>query len=163
MISSFLRYWETLRGEDLLIYVGTKWGVDKRSFTDRMPLYIDLRNKNIPERVNIAILRIKEEQDFIEFNLLKYIEVLSELELVDHTFFDKVKYGSGDRKTIILLKNGFSIELAKCINKEEYNSLISFNLELDEVNINPTIISAMEENFENKILIFELKYHISFS
>ncbi len=163
MISSFLRYWETLRGEDLLIYVGTKWGVDKRSFTDRMPLYIDLRNKNIPERVNIAILRIKEEQDFIEFNLLKYIEVLSELELVDHTFFDKVKYGSGDRKTIILLKNGFSIELAKCINKEEYNSLISFNLELDEVNINPVIISAMEENFENKILIFELKYHISFS
>lgn len=163
MISSFLRYWETLRGEDLLIYVGTKWGVDKRSFTDRMPLYIDLRNKNIPERVNIAILRIKEEQDFIEFNLLKYIEVLSELELVDHTFFDKVKYGSGDRKTIILLKNGFSIELAKCINKEEYNSLISFNLELDEVNINPAIISTMEENFENKILIFELKYHISFS
>ncbi|WP_051230668.1 DEAD/DEAH box helicase [Epilithonimonas caeni] len=163
MISSFLRYWETLRGEDLLIYVGTKWGVDKRSFTDRMPLYIDLRNKDIPERVNIAILRIKEEQDFIEFNLLKYIEVLSELELVDHTFFDKVKYGSGDRKTIILLKNGFSIELAKCINKEEYNSLISFNLELDEVNINPAIISTMEENFENKILIFELKYHISFS
>ena len=163
MISSFLRYWKTLRGDDLLIYVGTKWGVDKRSFTDRMPLYIDLKNKNIPERVNIAILRIKEEQDFIEFNLLKYIEVLSELELVDHTFFDKVKYGSGDRKTIILLKNGFSIELAKCINKEEYNSLISFNLELDEVNINRDIISAMEENFENKILIFELKYHINFS
>lgn len=163
MISSFLHYWEKLRGEDLLIYVGTKWGVDKRSFTDRMPLYIDLRNKNIPERINIAILRIKEEQDFIEFNLLKYIEVLSELELIDHTFFDKVKYGSGDRKTIILLKNGFSIELAKCINKEEYNSLISFNLELDEVNINPVIISTMEENFENKILIFELKYHISFS
>ncbi|REC48550.1 DEAD/DEAH box helicase [Chryseobacterium pennipullorum] len=161
MIASFLYYWSKLRGEDLMIYVGTRWGQVKRHFEDRIPLYIDLRNKSNSDRVNIAILRIKEEQDFIEFNILKYIEILYELQLIEQSFFDKVKYGSSDKKIIVLLKNGFSIELAKCISREEYSPFIQININNDEVVINANIINRMEDNFENKILIFEIKYHIN--
>ncbi|MAQ75447.1 MAG: hypothetical protein CL613_03840 [Aquimarina sp.] len=161
MISSFMSYWASLRGENLLIYVGAKWGTDKRNFTDHQPLYIDLRKKNNIDRINIAIIRIKEEQDFVEFNLLKYIDILAELELMDTDFYEQVKYGSSDKRIITLLKNGFSIELAKAITQEEYQSLVVIDHLLDEIIIRDEIINEMEINGENKILIFEIKYHIN--
>lgn len=161
MIGSFISYWSSLRGENLLIFVGTKWGRDKRNVTDHQPLYIDLRGKDTSERVNIAIIRIKEEQDFVEFNLLKYIDMLAELELIDIDFYEQVKYGSSDKRIITLLKNGFSIELAKTITKEEYQNLVVINYLLDEIIIRDEIINEMEINGENKILIFEIKYHIN--
>lgn len=161
MIGSFVGYWGTLTGESLLIYVGAKWGQDKRSITDHLPLFIDLSEKDTSERVNIAIIRIKEEQDFVEFNLIKYIDILADLELIDIDFYDKIKYGSSDKKIITLLKNGFSIELAKCITKPEYSSLITINPDLDEIIIQNQLINEMELNGENKILIFEIKFHIN--
>lgn len=161
MIGSFIAYWSSLRGENLLIYVGAKWGQVKRNITDHQPLYIDLSNKNNSERVNIAIIRIKEEQDFVEFNLIKYVDILAELELIDISFYDKIKYGSSDKKIVTLLKNGFSIELAKCVTKSEYSSLIKINPELDEIVIQSQLINEMELNGENQILVFEIKFHIN--
>ncbi|WP_188051743.1 DEAD/DEAH box helicase [Flavobacterium sp. GP15] len=161
MIGSFINYWRRLSGDELIIYVGTKWGKDKRNFTDHQPLYINLKGKETAERVNIAIIRIKEEQDYVEFNLLKYTEILGELGLIENDFYEQIKYGSSDKKIITLLKNGFSIELAKCITKEEYLNFISINHKIDEIIIKDTIVIEMEINNENKILIFEIKYHIN--
>lgn len=161
MISSFVKYWNSLNGDDLMIYVGTKWGKDKRNVADRLPLYIDLRKRNNSERINIAIIRIKEEQDFIEFNLIKYVEILAELELINEDFYDRIKYGSSDKRIITLLKNGFSIELAKCVTKEEYSNFAIIDILLDAIVIKKEIITEMEINQESKILIFEVKYHIN--
>ena len=161
MIGSFISYWKKLKGEDLIIFVGSKWGKDKRNTTDNQPLYIDLRKRNESERVNIAIIRIKEEQDFVEFNLLKYVDILAELKLINNDFYERIKYGSSDKNIITLLKNGFSIELAKCITKQEYSNFISINTQSEEIVIKEEIISEMEINEENKIFIFEIKYHIN--
>lgn len=161
MIGSFTNYWNSLSGENLLVYVGAKWGQDKRNITDHQPLYIDLRGKDNSARVNIAIIRIKEEQDFVEFNLMKYIDILADLELIELSFYDKIKYGSSDQKIITLLKNGFSIELAKCVTKPEYSNLITIYPDLDEIIIQNQLINEMELNGENKILIFEIKFHIN--
>ena len=161
MIGSFMRYWRNLPDDNLLIYIGEKWGEVKRNFTDFKPLHVDLKTKNNKQRINLAILKIKEEQDFIEFNLLKYIDILAELELIDLTFYEQIKYGSSDTKIITLLKNGFSIELAKCITQENYSSFISINNQNDEIIISQNIINEMETKGENKILIFEIKYHIN--
>jgi len=161
MIGIFLSYWRRLSGENLVIYVGSKWGKDKRNVTDHQPLYIDLRKRNEAQRVNVAILRIKEEQDFVEFNLLKYVEIIAELGLIEDNFYEQIKYGSSDKKIITLLKNGFSIELAKCITKENYNNFVSINYQIDQITIREEIIDEMEINDENKILIFEIRYHIN--
>ncbi len=161
MINHFLRYWSLLQGDNLLIYIGEKWGEEKRNITDIKPTYVDLRKKNNSQKVNLAILKIKEEQDFTEFNLLKYIDILSELELVESNFYDKIKYGSSDKKIITLLKNGFSIELAKCITKVEYTNYVIINTDLDEIIIQNQLINELEINGENNILIFEIKFHIN--
>lgn len=161
MIGSFISYWKSLDENNLLIYVGKKWGKVKRNITDHQPLYIDLRGCDNTYRVNVAIIRIKEEQDYIEFNILKYIEILIELELIEEGYYERIKYGTSDKKIIALLKNGFSLELAKCLTQEIYSSLISINIINDEVLFSSKIIQEMENNVENKILIFEVKYHMN--
>lgn len=161
MIGSFMGYWSSLQGDELLIYIGEKWGEEKRNPRDIKPLYVNLRQKDNTQRINLAILKIKEEQDFVEFNLLKYIDILSELNLIDSNFYDKIKYGSSDTLIITLLKNGFSIELAKCVTKPEYSNFITINPDTDEIVINSQLIEEMTANGENNILIFEIKFHIN--
>lgn len=160
MIGSFLAYWNSLPNEQLeSIYIGDKWGEKTREGWKK--LFVDLTRKDGSQRVNLAILKIKEEQDYIEFNILKYIEILFELELLEENYYERIKYGTSNKKIITLLKNGFSLELAKILTQEVYSSLILINIINDEVIIKAEIIEQMEENLENKILIFEVKYHMN--
>lgn len=160
MIGSFLAYWNSLPNEQLeSIFIGEKWGEKTRQGWKK--LFVDLTRKNDSQRVNLAILKIKEEQDYIEFNILKYIEILFELELLEENYYERIKYGTSNKKIITLLKNGFSLELAKVLTQEIYSYLILINIINDEVIIKAEIIEQMEENLENKILIFEVKYHMN--
>lgn len=161
MIGSFMKYWRTLFGEDLIVYIGEKWGEEKRNINDFKDLYVDLRKKNDSQKINLAILKIKEEQDFVEFNLLKYIEILKDLNLIESDFYDRIKYGTSNKNIITLLKNGFSLELAKCITQEIYLNYIQININTEEIIIKNGIIEEMKLNNENKILIFEIKFHIN--
>ncbi|MGB7527148.1 DEAD/DEAH box helicase [Sphingobacterium cellulitidis] len=161
MIGSFMKYWSTLKGENLVVYIGEKWGEEKRNINDFKELYVDLRKKNHTQKVNLAILKIKEEQDFVEFNLLKYIEIINDLNLIEPDFYDRIKYGTSDKKIISLLKNGFSLELAKCITQKNYINFVEIKTEIEEIIIKSEIIKEMELNAENKILIFEIKFHIN--
>lgn len=117
MINKFIWYWDNIKG-DPYIYVGSRWGEITSPYQDGFrELYIDLSRKTPSEKINIAILRIKEEQDFIDFNLMPYVEILNDLELIESSFYDKIKYGTSDAKMIKLLKEGFSIELAKVLRR----------------------------------------------
>jgi hypothetical protein len=162
LIIDFLWYWREKKekNQDYKVYVGTTWGEIKRNEDDFVNRYIDLRHKNNSQRVNLAILRIKDEQDFVEFNILKYVEILNDVGLLDADFYEHIKYGSKDKKVICMLKNGMSLELAKVLNSTTYQEYISFDLVKDELAVNGDIVDAMEENDENKILIFELGFHI---
>jgi len=62
-ISLFIRYWGNLyqRNQDSIIYVG-KWGDIKR-YGSNFAHYTKLKDKDRTKLVNLAIVRIKEEQD----------------------------------------------------------------------------------------------------
>jgi len=164
IINNFIWYWENKK-QDSYIYVGTKWGEIpspyEKGFRD---LYIDL-SKNIDDsprtdaqKINIAIIRIKEEQDFVDYKLMPYVEILNDLELIEEQFYNQIKYGTDDQKMIKLLKDGFSIELAKTV-KNNYSDQITISDE--SIEIKKGIIEKMKENNENEILIFEIKYYIN--
>lgn len=166
MIRSVLSHWNTKQEnarfrDDYLIYVGHSWGDAKRNDDEHIPRYIDLRSKQSSQRVNLAIVRIKEEQDFVEYNLMKYIEILNDLEMLEKTFYEQVKYGSSDPKTICLLKNGISMELAKLLLDDEYKEYLDFDLQNDQVSIAQGAVQKMEETGENQVLIFELEFHVA--
>lgn len=159
MIARFVNYWKGV--DNKIVYVGPRWGEIVRDEENRTPTYVDLSTKSDNELTNLAIIKIKEEQDFLDNSLLKYVEILKELDLLNLELYDRIKYGSSNQSVISLLKNGFSIELAHVITKAIYRDYISIDTETDEVHIREDIVGAMEAAQENKILIFELSYHLN--
>ncbi|WP_416803403.1 DEAD/DEAH box helicase [Bacteroides reticulotermitis] len=158
MISQLLGYWNNLN--DKIIYVGSKWGEQSRENSGFKKNYVDLNLKNQSQIVNLAIVRIKEEQDFIDNNITKYVEILNDLEFINKDFYSRFKYGTNNPIIISLLKNGFSLELAKTISEPLYSQLIIVNTETDEVSFDPSIIEILRSNDVNDILCFEMSFHM---
>lgn len=159
MISHFLRYWSELGSN--YVYVGQRWGEETYG-TGVLSLWVDMSKKTSAQKVNLAIAKIKEEQDFVDYNLLQYVEVLHDLSMLDENFYDTVKYGTSNQQMITLLKHGCSIELATLIvEHESYWSLIAASSVTDEVQFTQDLFDLMQENNENKILIFEVKSYLS--
>ena len=86
-------------------------------------LWTDISNKSDEELINLAIVRIKEEQDFLDNVLIKYIGVLNDLELLEEKLYLMIKYGTDDPKIITCTRNGISLSLAKLL-VEKYSDFI---------------------------------------
>ena len=157
MISSFLHYWDTL--SENKVFIGERWGEETLGDRSVRTLWVDMSKKTHSQRVNLAIAKIKEEQDFIDFKLMMYVEILNDLEMVDKVFYDQVKFGTENRKMICLLKNGLSFELSRLL-VNNYLSFISFDLENDFAEYGPRLITELEAKNENQILIFEAKKYL---
>ena len=112
MINLFVGYWQQLYKKDknVIVYVG-KWGDVKRSGSN-VARYTKIFGKDRTQLINLAIVRIKEEQDFIDNTLIKYVEVLYDLELIEDNFYARIKYGTDDERAICLIKNGLSLSSA---------------------------------------------------
>lgn len=159
MISRFMSYWKRrVSSGEALIYIGPKWGEEVRG-DGHQKLYVNMREKNDVQMINLAIAKIKEEQEFVDFNILKYLEILVELNLVDERFYNQVKYGTSNQEVICMLKNGFSMELARLLT-DSYRQSLEFDLEQDMVAYNQQLVDLMKENEENDILIFEAESNL---
>lgn len=157
MIASFLNYWGNLemKREDTIVYVG-KWGDTTRN--GFRPMFTDISQKKHEQRINLAIVRIKEEQDFLDNTIIKYIEVLNDLGLLENSFYEKIKYGTNNSVKISLIKNGLSLGLANLL-VNNYRKYIMVDVDKNNIKINSSILEKMNENDENEIHIFELNYN----
>ncbi|EOL43621.1 hypothetical protein I580_00361 [Enterococcus caccae ATCC BAA-1240] len=152
MVLQMLAYWQTLENDELT-YVG-RWGDEKRGgFRE---LWTIVANKSNSEKVNLAIVRLKEEFDFIDNEIIKYIEVLYQLELLEEELYLKLKYGTSDADKIALINCGISNYLSDLL-REKYSDFFQINLEENNVTFNKQIIEAMENEKENGVLITEVK------
>ena len=165
MISVITRYWNELPlYAKKFVYIGSTWGEIKKQWDEKSggwkKLYVDLTPgiKTQAQIVNLAIVKIKEEQDFVDFRIIPYVEILNNLELIELSFYEKIKYGTDDEEMIKMLKEGFSIELAKAIKNGDYSEFIKIE---DIIKVENGIIQKMRENNENEILIFEIGYYIT--
>ena len=156
MISLFVAYWAQLYKYDnnAIIYVG-KWGDTKRP-GGNIAHFTRLNGKNKTEVINLAIVRIKEEQDFVDNFLIKYVEVLYDLKLIDESFYARVKYGTEDPQTICLIKNGLSLSSAVLLLKK-YHDYLVVDIDNSTVSYHDNLVREMENNRENQILIYEIK------
>ncbi len=153
-ISRMVNYWIKHYENKHAIFVGERWGFVKRYPTDKIPLYIDITKMTKSEIVNYAILRIKEEDDYIDFTLLKFVEILKSVDIVSEYEFNLLKYGTDNIIQIYFIKDGLSFELADLIVNKYHSFIYEEN---NYYHINKTIL----ENFDdNEILLNELKYYI---
>ena len=157
MIMKFVNYWKSLTisrsDEDSIVYVG-KWGDTKRNGFRN--LWINVKEKTEDQLINLAILRIKEEQDFIDNTLIKYIDVLNDCGLVENSLYKKIKYGSDNSKFIILVNNGFSGGLASLLLKI-YSTYLEFDTNEESVILDDHILDKMISDNVNGIYISELR------
>jgi len=158
MIQSFLKYWASLTTSEstAMIFVG-RWGDITRG--GHQALWTDIKGKNISQRINLAIVRIKEEQDFLDNVIIKYIEVLNDLGFLEESFYLKIKYGTDDKRIITLVKNGISLSLSNLI-VDKYLTYIKLDVINSTVSFMEEILSAMQSNDENQVLINEITYFI---
>ena len=156
MISLFVGYWYQLykKNRNVMVYVG-KWGDVKREGSN-VARYTKFIGKNRTQVVNLAIVRIKEEQDFIDNMLIKYVEVLHDLDLIENQFYSRIKYGTDDENVICLIKNGLSLSSATLLIKK-YSDYLQINLLESTVTYDENIILKMNERAENEIQIYEVQ------
>lgn len=165
MINSFLSHWNKLIKDDKdpIVYVD-KWGDIIRESPDNTivpfkKLWTDISKKSVNQRINLAIVRIKEEQDFIENNLMKFVETIYDLGLLQDKLYYQIKYGTDDENIIAMIKNGVGFQTAKLL-KSKYEKFITIDVKTDNVFIHSDIINSMIENNENEIVIFEVSGNI---
>lgn len=157
-VKKTVNYWHSLikESKDTMVFVG-RWGDSTRGGYNKY--WTDISTKNDSEKINLAIVRIKEEQDFIDNDVMKFVEVFHDVDLVDESFYKKLKYGTDNFRQIVLIKNGFSSSLSKLL-MEKYNDYVFVDDNSDIVTIDPEVIQLMSNNKENSILIFETKNNI---
>ena len=154
MTDEVVGYWNTLREEQSrIVYVG-KWGDKTRG--GHREYWTDITEKDEYEKVNLAIVRLKEEYDFIDNEIVKYIEVLYSLELIEESLYLKIKYGTDNKTKIALLNCGISSILSKLL-QEKYSDMFEADIGNSTVTFSKNLISEMLKNSENGILISEVK------
>lgn len=95
------------------------------------PVYVELKEKSDSELVNLAIVKLKIENDFINYKISKFFQLMLDYEIISINYYNMLVYGSNDEIKLNLLKQGLSINV---INKLDQDKQIN-NIIIDENNI----------------------------
>lgn len=149
-------YWDHLAYDDkTTVFVGKSFGEIKRSEDDQIPLYVNLNIKSKKEIINLAIIRIKEENDYIDYNLFKYIDFLQKFNLIDINDYNLLHYGTVDDIQIYFQREGLSRELSKLLSTKYQKYL---NKKFNSYYINKEILLNFSDN---DVLKYELQNYLT--
>ncbi|MGP5699562.1 helicase-related protein [Glutamicibacter arilaitensis] len=151
MVSREISYFK--RQQDALVFVGASWG-DTTLGEGWKKLWMRPSEKSPSELATLAVAKIKEEQDFVDFFLMKYVETLRELDLVVDSLYHRIKYGTDDASLILCIQNGLSLELAKLV-LGSYPSFVMLDHAKGVIEVESGIVDHMLAASENEILVFE--------
>ena len=89
--------------------------------------------------VNLAITKLKIEEDFVDNKLLKFFQLLFDYDLLTQDEYNEAVYGTNDTKKIELIKMGLTINI---INRLEEDK------QLNNVNLDCNNNLKVNKNFE---------------
>lgn len=161
IIYQYIKHWDGLSdaGRSNLVYVG-KWG-DTTFLDSFSEHWVDMSLKSKKEKINLAIVRIKEEDDFFDYNIFRFVEVMNGFGAVDADFYKVIKYGTTDEIKIKMIRDGYSRGLSDLILKKYPDRYI---VGIDgEVNVDPGLVSAMQKNLESELMVFEAQMNLKFT
>jgi hypothetical protein len=124
---------DSLNKDERLFYMGKYGDIPKYSEKHpdaKKPVFVDLFLKTDTEKVNLAIVKLKMEDDFISFKLNKFIVIMHDYNLISLDEYNLFVYGTVDNEKIALTKYGLNISLVSRL--EQDNQLI--NLYFDDFN-----------------------------
>lgn len=159
MIARFIGYWKQIENDSVnnVVFAGN-WGNRPREIDGHGESYIDISQLSHSERVTLSIARIESEMSFLDYNVMKYVECLKDLELLESEYSDKLKFGSADPAIKQLIQAGMSYPLAQLIVSGSYDQYL-IHFPSGAIGLNPEVIQVMESNSINSVLINEAGYH----
>lgn len=114
-----------------IIYIGNsygevnKYGEEQINYNEKV--YINLKSLTPIQRTNIAIVKLKLEEDFISYQLNKFIEISLEYDIIDEDEYNYLIYGITDMGQLKLIKQGFPLNLLNKLLSDDQIKNISFN------------------------------------
>lgn len=122
LLASQLAYYEKSRFDNPYMYIGTQYG-EINPYADlyggQRNVYIDLRNKNTEELVNLLIVKTKIEQDFIGFQYNRAVGFLHDYQVITDDQYNMEIYGTMDEKQINMLNYGISMGALSLLSKND--------------------------------------------
>ncbi len=127
MLDNFLR---RIKENSSVTYFGKTYGEIARNpiaNPSEAKLFIDLKTKNEIELVNLAIVKLKMEDDFVSFKLNKFIIMLHDYELISVDDYNLYIYGTTDQSKISLTKIGLSVSLITRLEVDDQLKYLYFD------------------------------------
>ena len=131
-ISDQTRYFHTIKntksGKEF--YIGSSYGEiakenESGGFSGKT--YLDLSQKTNKELVNIALVKIKIESDFVSYTLNEYVNVLFDLGLISESEYEMHIYGTINKSNSEFIKLGLSGALINKLDKDGQLEHLSLN------------------------------------
>lgn len=115
--------------DDPYLFIGTSYGqltskeAGKRSKYDEdvkryeSKVYIDLSDTQV-DLINIAIVKLKIEEDFIGYKITQLISFLHDFEIIPNDYYLKIVYGTTNSSIIDLVRFGLSVSTISELKKD---------------------------------------------
>lgn len=163
IIGTFKYFKRRIQNKYTDLYIGTSFGekaIRTDNYQDRIKeVYVDLSTKSDAELINLAIIKLKIEDDFISYKLNRLIIVLYELGLISEAEYNEVIYGTNDKMKIDLIKTGLSFSLISRLQKDDQLKNISLD-ENNNISVNVNFLDY--KNSLNGFYRFELEKYLTF-
>ncbi|WP_317126334.1 DEAD/DEAH box helicase [Chryseobacterium sp. 3008163] len=167
-INSVLNHFHNkIKHEDPFLYIGTGYGdttsIDagkssryeqlNNKYRDWKNVYINLKYTE-QSWVNLAIVKLKIEEDFVSFQLTLLMSFLYDFNIIPKDYYYQYIYGTTDERVINLVRFGLTVSV---INKLEIDNQIE-NLELDKNgNLRPKNKIEFENYLINQAELFQFE------
>lgn len=130
-IAREIRYFrQRIATGDSFLYIGNSYGEVPYQSTNHSAyknVYIDLSKKSARQLANIAIVKQKIEEDFVNFKLRMFFQLMFDYSILDEKEYHQILYGTTDKKKIFLVKTGLTINLINRLENDGQLKNISFN------------------------------------
>lgn len=161
-IQDTFRYFKTRKSkEGNYLYIGETYGeIEKPSENYRgkaKKVYIDLINKKDEELINLVIVKLKLEDDFISYKLNKFVIALFDFNLISEHEYHRIIYGTNDEKKIKLIKTGLSVNLITKLQEDDQIKNLYFDIN-NNLKMNKLFIAY--KNSMNGFHRFELEKYL---
>ena len=112
-------------------YIGKSYGEFAKITDDYKnnfnKVYVKLETKSDKELLNLAIVKIKIEDDFINYKINGFLQAMLKLKLITEEEYNEIIYGTNDVQKLNLMKKGLTYSLINRFEKDKQLSNLSFD------------------------------------
>lgn len=161
-LSETLSYFHSIKLTDngREFFIGTSYGEIAKNNADGIygsNVYVDLSKKTDKELVNLALVKIKIESDFVSYKLNEYVKALYDLQLLTENEYNLHIYGTTKKSNTAFVKMGISGSLINKLERDKQTDNISIS-ELGEVIYNKEFSDYVK--LQDDLVQFEIKKYI---